>query len=712
VPKQIPHLRVHHNDEFVDNYEWLRNKDSAEVIGHLEAENRYTEQQLEGLKPISELIFNQIKSRTKETDMSVANRHGNYWYFARTVAGLNYPLSYRLAVDDLTNWIPPQTDDETIISRAELIFDPNSEVKQLNAEFYTLGSSDVSDDGNLMLYAYDISGDERYQLHIRDLRTGQELADVLDGTAAGATFDVSGRYIFYTRTDSAWRSWQLWRHVVGEASCENDVLIYQEEDAHFSVSCGISLDKQYIILQTSSKTTDEIWLLNADNPTGQFEVFRPRQTGVEYDVEFVGNSNYYFVTHNQDSPDFDIDLYGDNHELVGRWLSSGNGRTINGLTAYRDFIVVSMRENVLRRLYILQMKDFVADPLHPELHWQELKPEGLELYSISAGASEYESPVLKYTYTSYTTPAVLVQRDMRTGQDVELKRQVVLELPDQFQASNLNREVAEFQTEQLHEQRLWAIGDDGQEVPISLVYKGQISGAHRPCLLSGYGSYGISEDPYFSIPRLSLLDFGFVVAVAHVRGGQELGRNWYDSGKLNHKMNTFTDFVAVARHLIDQGITVPDKLVINGGSAGGLLVGAALNLAPELFAGVQANVPFVDPLTSILMPELPLTIPEWEEWGNPLEDQLVYHYIKQYSPYENIRRTANPPQILATTSLNDTRVLYVEPAKWVAKLRELGYPALLKCEMSAGHGGVSGRYNSWKEIAFELAWVVGVTSQG
>ena len=711
--------RVYHNDTFVDEYEWLRDKANPDVIAHLEAENAHTEARLTHLAPLRETLFGEIKARTKETDLSVPSRHNGYWYYSRTLEGKNYPLSCRVVAEG-EDWTPPEASTLAQSGREEIIFDANLESERLGAKFFTLGASDVSEDGTKLLYAYDITGDERYQLHIRRLDTGAELEDVIEDVTS-AMFDITGEYIFYTKADEAWRSFQVFRHKLGSSE---DVLVFQEDDEHFNVGVGVSGDKKYLLLQTSSKVTDEIYLLDASTPEGDFEVFWERRENVEYSVEPIvdGAVQGFFVTHNLDSKEFDIDLYSSPSKKVGRFLSSdtkgslsedaqdgdapslAQQRLLPSVSVCQNFLLVGFKQNTLRRSFVLLRSDFEADPLNPEAHWKEIRPEGLELYSLGAGASDYESPLITYAYSSYTTPSRLILLDPETGAETLLKEKEVLPLDG-----------TQFDPSLYHEQRLWARskGQDGEyvQVPISLVYKGDFP-ADRPCLLYAYGSYGASESPGFSVPRLSLLDRGVVLAVVHVRGGSELGYAWYESGKMLQKKNTFYDFLAAAKHLVAEGITSSKHLVAAGGSAGGLLVGAALNMEPTLFTGVEAAVGFVDPLTSILKPELPLTVPEWEEWGDPLHSEEVYQYMKSYSPYENIATnqdaSAEKPQILATTSLNDTRVLYVEPAKWCAKLRDFGYDALLKCEMEAGHGGVSGRYNAWKEIAFTLAWELDV----
>jgi oligopeptidase B len=740
--KKTPFIRKFHNDEFVDNYEWLRDKEDSEVIEFLNDQNAATEDALAPQSDLRSTLFDEIKQRVKENDMSVPSRSGKYWYYARTVEGLNYALSCRLPIIDQNDWIPPKIpeDQNEVDPNEQIFFDPNAEAKRLGADFYSLGGADVSEDGNLLVYSYDAAGDERYCLKVRDLKAQFdagagaeagfefELDDVLEDVAPGAFFSLDQKYIFYTRFDDSWRSFQVWRHQVGDSDSNKDVLIFQEDDEHFNCGIELSLDKKLLMITSGSKITDELWILEADTPTGDFRLFKERKHGVEFSVDFWSEFGYYFVTHNQDSEDFDIDLYSFNGEpfdeqYIGRFLSSDLGdsktRKINGISCFGNFLLISVRCDVLVRTYIIMRSDFEKDPLHPEEFWQEIKPDGLEIYSAGAGADEYDSPVYRWSYSSYTNPGRLFLYDTRDGSEQLLKEAEVLPLNE-----------VPFNSGDYCERRLWVTSTDRVRIPLSLIWRctPRLNDArsssmsddsevpqNRPCLIYGYGSYGASMNPGFSVPRLSLLDRGMVYAVAHVRGGSEMGRSWYNNGKELKKMNTFTDFNDCARFLIEQGITTANHLVANGGSAGGLLMGAILNLEPELYKAIEADVPFVDPLTSILKPELPLTVPEWEEWGNPLESEEVYTYMKAYSPYENIRPAGDfksTPAVLATTSLNDTRVLYVEPAKWVAKLQENGYNALLKCEMDAGHGGVSGRYKAWEQVSFENAWLLSQVLSG
>ncbi len=735
VAKKIPHERTHHGHTFVDDYEWMREKDSPEVIAHLEAENAWTEAQTAELEPLREAIFTEIKNRIKETDMSVPTRRGGYWYFTRTKAGLDYGIHVRVPAADDGDWTPPEIGEDPL-SGEEVVFDSNQAAR--GTDFFSLGTFSLTEDGRYLLYGVDTAGDERYVLRIRDLSTGEDLPDRIENTFAGATIDPSGRFVFYTTVDEAWRPEKVWRHTVtgdgvgdasatdptaaSEASGAEDVCIFHEPDERFFVGVGFSRSERYLFIVTGSKTTTGYWRLRGDDLEAAPQEIWPRVDGVEYSVEHavVSGEDRFLITHNRDRADFDIvdvpaaDPTGDATETADavdepagtgadptttgrRVLADVSGLRIEEVDAFADFVVISYRRGGFARVGIVRL---TGDPTVPYAPLVEL-PFDRETGTLGFGPNpEFDQPTVRLTFTSMSTPAVVYQHDVATGTDTVLKRQPVLGSVDLGAYG---------------ESLVWASASDGTRIPVSLVYRTDLvdvdeqgrPAASAPLILYGYGSYEISVDPYFSVARLSLLDRGVVYAIAHVRGGGEMGRHWYDEGKTTAKVTTFTDFIAVARHLVEAGWTTPEQLVATGGSAGGLLMGAIVNMAPELFAGVSAHVPFVDALTSILMPELPLTVIEWEEWGDPLHDPEVYEYMRSYTPYENVAEAAHP-KILAVTSLNDTRVLYVEPAKWVARLREVGADVILRTEMAAGHGGASGRYDAWKETAFDFAWMLGV----
>ncbi len=691
-----PATRTHHGDAFVDDYEWLRAKDDPAVIAHLEAENAYTEERTAHLAPLRQRIFDEIKARTLETDLSVPTRQGAWWYYGRTVEGKQYGIHCRAPLASPDDWTPPELQPGVDVAGEVVLLDGNIEAD--GNEFFSLGSFDVSTDGTRLLYGVDTEGDERYTLRVRDLATGADLDDVVENTSAGACFSPDGRHIVYTTVDDAWRPDTVWLHEVG-TDASADVQLYHESDERYWVGAGFTRSEAYLVIEVGSSITSEELLVPASDLHAEPRTIWPRREGVEYSATHavVGGEDVLYILHNDGALDFELvrvsaeDPTGERAVV----LPHQPGRRLLDVSAFRDWAVVSYRRDGLARLGILSYgDDTVAELDFPE-----------DLYAAGAGGNpEWAPPVVRLGYGSFVTPGTVYDYEVATGQFLLRKRQPVL---------------GGYSPEDYAQRRDWALTQDGTRVPVSLVWKRSFGepgeGAARPVHLYGYGSYEHSIEPGFSVARLSMLDRGVVFAIAHVRGGGEMGRQWYEDGKLDRKRNSFTDFVAVAAHLVASGVTSPELLVAEGGSAGGLLMGAVANLAPELFAGILADVPFVDALTTILDPSLPLTVIEWDEWGDPLHDADVYAYMKAYTPYENVRAGVRYPRILATTSLNDTRVYYVEPAKWVARLREVGADALLKCEMVAGHGGVSGRYNAWHQRAFELAWlldVLGVAEAG
>jgi oligopeptidase B len=688
IASRNPVSRSHHGDSFDDPYEWFRAKEDAAVLGHLEAENAYTEARTAHLAGLRERIFEEIKGRTLETDLSVPSRQGAWWYYGRTVEGSQYGIQCRAPLASPDDWTPPELSPEVEVPGEQVLLDGNVEAE--GHEFFSLGSFEVSNDGTLMLFGVDVAGDERYTIRVRDLVTGEQLPDVIEDTFAGATFSPDGRFIVYSTVDDAWRPDTVWLHELG-TQVADDVKLFHEPDERYWVGAGFTRSDRYLVIGLGSSITSEEWLLDASDLRGEPRVVWPRKEGVEYEVNHavVDGEDVLYIVHNDGALDFELvrvaasDPSGDRDVVIAHQP----GRRLLGLSTFRDWAVVAYRRGGLARLGLL---DYGTQAVR-ELEFDE------PLYSVGGGGNpEWAPPLLRIGYGSFTTPGTVYDYDIATGELLLRKRQPVL---------------GGYDPEDYAQARLWATAQDGAQIPISLVWKrsfGDAGAAPRPTHLYGYGSYEHSIEPGFSVARLSELDRGVVFAVAHVRGGGEMGRQWYEDGKLLNKRNTFTDFVDCALHLVDNGYTSASQLVAEGGSAGGLLMGAVANLAPELFAGILADVPFVDALTTILDPSLPLTVIEWDEWGNPLDDAKVYAYMKSYSPYENVRTDAAYPRILAVTSLNDTRVMYVEPAKWVARLREVGADALLKCEMVAGHGGVSGRYNAWRERAFELAWLLDV----
>lgn len=691
APRAVVHptTRTHHGDEVVDDYEWLRAKEDPAVIAHLEAENAYTEARTAHLAPLRQRIFEEIRSRTLETDLSVPTRQGEWWYYGRTVEGQQYGIHCRAPLASPEDWTPPALTPGVDVPGEQVLLDGNEAAA--GHEFFSLGSFDVSTDGTRLLYGVDVEGDERYSLRVRDLATGADLDDVVENTSAGACFSPDGRFVVYTTMDDAWRPDSVWLHEVG-TDATADVRLFHEPDERYWVGAGFTRNEHYLVIDVGSSITTEEYLVPASDLRTPPRSIWPRREGVEYSATHavVGGEDVLYIVHNDGALDFELVRVAADDPTGPRTVISAHepGRRLLDVSAFRDWAVVSYRREGLARLGILSYETGAID----ELDFDE------ELYAAGAGGNpEWATPIVRLGYGSFITPGTVYDYVVATGEFLLRKRQPVL---------------GGYSPDDYAQRREWVRADDGTLVPVSLVWRRSFgepgTGQARPVHLYGYGSYEHSIEPGFSVARLSMLDRGVVFAIAHVRGGGELGRAWYENGKLQHKRNTFTDFVAVARHLVASDVTSPALLVAEGGSAGGLLMGAVANLAPELFAGILADVPFVDALTTILDPSLPLTVIEWDEWGDPLHDPSVYEYMKTYTPYENVREGVDYPRILATTSLNDTRVYYVEPAKWVARLRAVGADALLKCEMVAGHGGVSGRYNAWHQRAFELAWLLDV----
>ena len=684
--KRVDARRENHGDVFVDPYEWLRDKSNPEVIDHLKAENDYTEQATEHLAPLRQKIFDEIKARTKETDLSVPTRRGEWWYYGRSFEGKQYSVHCRCPVTDPDDWVPPQLDESTEIPGEQVLLDENVEAE--GHDYFALGAAGVTPDGNILAYSVDVKGDERYTLRFKDLRTGRLYEEQIVGIGAGATWAADNRTIYYVTVDDAWRPDTVWRHRLGSGLPTEKV--YHEPDEKYWLAVGRTRSDKYVVIAAGSAVTSEMRYADATDPTAEFTVVWPRRELVEYSIEHavVGGEDRFLILHNDGAENFTlVEAPVADPTAVRTLIEHRSDVRLDTVDAFEGHLVVSYRSEALPKIQLW--------PVYATGEYG--RPEDITFDSelMSAGLSanpNWSAPKLRIGTTSFVTPVRIYDIDLANGERTLLREQPVL---------------GDYRPQDYVERRDWAVAEDGARVPISIIHKIGLQ-FPAPTLLYGYGAYEACEDPRFSIARLSLLDRGMVFAVAHVRGGGELGRPWYAHGKLLEKKNTFTDFIAVAKHLVDTDLTRPENLVAFGGSAGGLLMGAITNMAPDLFAGILATVPFVDPLTTILDPSLPLTVTEWDEWGNPLADKDVYDYMKSYSPYENVEARDYPP-ILAMTSLNDTRVLYVEPAKWVAALRYIKtdeHPVLLKTEMNAGHGGISGRYERWKEAAFQYAWLL------
>jgi oligopeptidase B len=680
-----------------DDYEWLREKDSPEVQELLEAENAWTQHSTAHLADLRQQIFDEVKARTLETDLSVPSRNRGYWYYGRSFEGREYGATCRVPVTDPDDWTPPRpaedaAPDQPALPGEEVLLDLDALAE--GHEFFSLGGASISPDTTLLAYATDVVGDERYTLRVKDLRTGELLPDVVEGVIGGATWDRDGANLYYVTVDDSWRADKVWRHALGTTQ-DQDELVRHETDGRFFVGVGRSRTDRFLLLAAGSKTTSEYRFLDADHPEAGWQLFAERVEGVEYSLDHgrLAGGDVFFVLHNRTGPDFELATAPCAPTPGEQWaplLPHDPAVRLEDVDAFAGHLLVHQRSQGLTQVRILELgsEDGVADDY--------LVTFDEPVYTVGAsGNASFTAPVVRLGYTSMSVPSSVYDYDVRTRELALLRRAPVL---------------GGYDPADYEEHRLWATAEDGERVPISWVARrGAREAGPVPTLLYGYGSYEASMDPYFSVARLSLLDRGGAFAIAHVRGGGEMGRRWYDDGKLMRKQHTFSDFTACARHLVETDWASADTLVAEGASAGGLLVGAVANQAPELFGGIVAGVPFVDALTTMLDSTLPLTVTEYDEWGNPEEDPEVYAYMATYAPYDNVGEQAYPP-ILAETSLNDTRVLYVEPAKWVARLRTTAPDhrpqVLLRTEMAAGHGGVSGRYKAWHDRAFTLAWIL------
>ena len=695
VAERRPVTSTHHGRTRVDDYEWLRDRKDPAVKAYLTAENDHTREATAHLAGLRQAIFEEIRSRTLETDLSVPTRNRGYWYYGRSFEGREYGATCRVPVTDEADWTPPRpaadcAPDQPALPGEEVLLDLDELAE--GHEFFSLGGSAVSLDGRLLAFGTDTTGDERYTVRVKDLRTGELLDDVISGVLGGATWSPVGDEFYYTTIDETWRPDKVWRHRLGTAQAD-DELVHHEADGRFWVGIGRTRTDRFLQVVSASKTTSEVRLLDTHDPEQGLWVVAPRREGLEYSVEHavLGGEDVLLVLHNHTGADFELGVSPLAPTPAEEWrplIPPDPAVRLEDVDAFAGHLVVHQRSEGLTQLRLLTLGDAgVKEDFLVEFDQ--------EIYTVgSAGNPDFHSPVVRLGYTSMTVPASVYDYDVAGRELTLLRRTPVL---------------GGYDPADYEEHRLWATADDGERVPISIVCRrGARDDGPIPVLLYGYGSYEASMDPYFSIPRLSLLDRGAGFAIAHVRGGGEMGRRWYDDGKLLRKQNTFTDFVACAHHLVESGWSSPDRLVAEGASAGGLLMGAVANLAPDAFAGIVAGVPFVDNLTSMLDASLPLTVTEYDEWGNPEADPEVYDYIAGYAPYDNVAALDYPP-ILAETSFHDTRVLYVETAKWIARLRATAVGRrqfLLRTEMSAGHGGVSGRYKSWHDRAFTLAWIL------
>jgi oligopeptidase B len=678
IAARHPKLLEAHGDRRVDPYYWLRQKDNPDVIAYLEAENAYTDAVMEPTAELQEKLYRETVGRVQETDTSASVLHRGWWTYTRTVEGLGYEI-YCRRTGSVEAAGRPQGASQGV---EEILLDGNELAR--GHKYFDLGYVERSPDENLLAYAADYDGSERHELRFRDLSSGKDLDDVVSGVYYGAAWAADSKTFFYVRPDAAMRPYQVWRHVVGTPT-EQDVLVLQEDDEHFELSVELTKSERYLVFSTSSQVTSECRVLRSGSPDAPPQLVEPRRHGIEYSIE--DQEDRFLILTNDGARDFRLMSAPLSSPGRASWtevVPERAGVRLNAIDVHIKHIVLGQRSDGLQRLEVL---DSATGDLHVVA-----QPD--PAYTAFPGSSpNYDSPVMRFFYTSLTAPFSAVDYDMRTKVRTIVKEQPVRGGYDR----------TDYVTE-----RQWATAPDGVQVPISIVFRrGLEHHGSNPALLNGYGAYELSSDPMFDPARLSLLDRGFVYAIAHVRGGGEMGRGWYEDGKFLHKANTFTDFIACAERLIHLGFTTPDRLAIRGRSAGGLLIGAVVNMRPDLFGCAVAQVPFVDALTTMLDDKLPLTVNEFEEWGNPAEPDY-YRYIKSYSPYDNVHQ-AQYPALLATGGLNDPRVSYWEPAKWVAKMRSTshsGRTLLLKTQMGSGHSGPSGRYESWREEAFVSAFVI------
>ncbi len=660
-----------HNDSRIDNYYWLNNRDDEEVIDYLERENDYYTKMTAHTKAFQTDLFEEMKARIKEDDESVPYKLRGYFYITRYEIGKDYPIYTRKK--------------DSLDAPEEILFDVNEMAK--GHSYYNLSGMNISEDNRLVSFGVDTLSRRKYTIFIKDLETGDILEEKIPLTTGSSVWANDNKTLFYTRKDEkTLRSNQIFKHVLGTNQTE-DSLVYTEEDDTFGTYVYKTKSKEYLIIGSYSTLTSEFRFVKANEPNEEFKIFQPRERGLEYSI-YHYDDRFYVLTNLEEATNFRLMKTSEENTTKEYWtdmLPHRENVLLEDIDIFKDYLVVSERSNGLNEIRIIRWdakEDYYL-------------PFDNETYTAGTGGNpEFDTEVLRYGYNSLTTPSSVLDFNMKTREKTVVKETEVL--GGQFDKTNYESK------------RLWATSADGAKIPISMVYrKGIKMDGTNPLLLYGYGSYGSTIDPYFSSVRLSLLDRGFIYAIAHVRGSEYLGREWYENGKLLKKKNTFTDFIDVSKFLISEKYTSKNHLYASGGSAGGLLMGSIVNMAPELYNGVIASVPFVDVVTTMLDDSIPLTTGEYDEWGNPNELEY-YNYIKSYSPYDNVR-SKEYPNMLVTTGLHDSQVQYWEPAKWVAKLREFkkgNTVLLLQTNMDAGHGGASGRFEALKEVAMDYSFLL------
>lgn len=682
MAKKIPYNLTEHGDTRVDNYYWMRLSDeqknapeesrdqqTKDVLEYLNAENDYTKKVLAQTETFQQKLFEEMKGRIKEDDQSVPVKDNGYWYYTRFVAGKDYAINCRKE-GSMDN---PK--EEVLIDGPTLA---------AGHDYWALGGLDVSDDNKLMCYSEDVVSRRIYAASFKNISTGEILSDKLEGLAGSPIWAGDNKTVFYVKKDpTTLREFQIWRHALG-TSQDKDVLVFQEDNEEFHCFISRTKSKKYLVIGSNQTLSNEYRVLDASTPNGEFRVIQPRERDLEYSIDHYGDK--FYITTNYQAKNFRLMECSENATTKENWkevIAHRDDVLLEGIEIFKDFLVVDERKNGLTQLRIIKWSD-------KSEHYMEFQDPA---YAAGVGANpDFNTEILRYGYSSMTTPASTYDYNMNTHERTLMKQQEVVggHNPQDYQS-----------------ERLYATAADGTKVPVSLVYKkGTKLDGNAPLLLYAYGSYGATMDAGFSSTRLSLLNRGFVYAIAHIRGGQEMGRHWYEDGKLLKKKNTFTDFIDCADFLVAQKYTSKEKLFAMGGSAGGLLMGAVTNMRPDLWRGVVSAVPFVDVVTTMLDETIPLTTFEFDEWGNP-KNKEYYDYMKSYSPYDNIE-AKNYPNILVTSGYWDSQVQYWEPAKYVAKMREMKTDQnllLFWCNMDAGHGGKSGRFEALKEIALEYAFM-------
>ena len=675
LAKQIPKNLTIHDDVRVDEFYWLKDRENPEVIDYLNNENDYYNAHTAHTKEFQTSLFEEMKSRIKEDDSSVPYKYNGYWYITKYEKGKDYPIYTRKK--------------ESLEAAEELLFDCNEMAK--DHSYFRLVGLNINPNNDLVSYGIDTTGRRQYTLHIKDLKTNTIFKDEISNTTGGSTWANDNKTLFYTLKDeTTLRSEAIYKHQLNSEQ-KSDELIFEETDDTFGVSVYKTKSKKYLVIVSYSTLTTEYQVLNANTPDGDFKVFQPRTRGLEYGISHYEDS-FYIVSNADGAQNFKLSKTSETQTEKEYWkdvIPHRESVLLEGIEIFKDFLVVSERENGLNQIHIKRW-DGAAN------YYLPFESETYTAYTTIN--IDFDTTVLRYGYQSLTTPSSVIDFDMVTKTKTIKKEQEVLG--------------GKFKKENYTSERLWATAADGTKIPVSLIRRVDTEkSSDTPLLLYAYGSYGSTIDPYFSTARLSLLDRGFIFAIAHIRGGEYLGRQWYEDGKLFKKKNTFSDFVDCSKYLIENKYTSAKHHYAMGGSAGGLLMGAVVNLAPELYNGVVAQVPFVDVVTTMLDDSIPLTTGEYDEWGNPNEKDY-YEYMKSYSPYDNVTNKLYP-NMLVTTGLHDSQVQYWEPAKWVARLRAQSKNAsqlYLQTNMEAGHGGASGRFEALKEVAAEYAFLLDLES--